>query len=254
MSGISNAIAVVAGGAHSCALKVDGTARCWGSNASRQIGAGTTSAIQFSPILVRTNGMTALAAGRAHSCARRADGSAVCWGAGDFGQIGNGVIQSFVALPTTAGNGGFTSAIAGDDFTCAPRPGADVQCWGRNDRGQLGSPVLGNQPSLVTMPVGAVHAAGGQLHTCVMVASGAVLCAGETANGRIGNGVTALGTQPAPQLVQGLSSVAALSAGQAHACAVRGSGQVFCWGLGASHQLGNGSTADRAAATAVAGF
>jgi alpha-tubulin suppressor-like RCC1 family protein len=38
VSGVQNAVGVAAGGTSSCVLLADGTARCWGSNASGQLG------------------------------------------------------------------------------------------------------------------------------------------------------------------------------------------------------------------------
>ena len=61
-------LAVSAGGAHSCAIRADGTLACWGSNADGQLTG------------VPTGQFVAVAAGGAHSCAIRADGTLACWG------------------------------------------------------------------------------------------------------------------------------------------------------------------------------
>ena len=43
MSGITNAVAITAGGNHTCAVLADATAACWGNNGLGKLGNGTTS-------------------------------------------------------------------------------------------------------------------------------------------------------------------------------------------------------------------
>ena len=61
-------LAIAAGGSHSCAIKTNGQAQCWGLNSSDQ-----------APKL--TNGpFLAIAAGGSHTCALRTSGKTECWG------------------------------------------------------------------------------------------------------------------------------------------------------------------------------
>lgn len=81
---------VVQGGAHGCALLTDDTLRCWGANATSQLGFGTQSTL--SPgIVERLSGrqLAAFSLGGGFSCAI-AGGSIYCWGQSTVGQLGNG--------------------------------------------------------------------------------------------------------------------------------------------------------------------
>jgi len=46
----------------------------------------------------------------------------------------------------------------------------------------------------------------------------------------------------------------AIAAGGHHACVVRDSGEVFCWGIGAAGELGDGTMTDSPAPRAVLGL
>ena len=66
-------VQVSAGGGHSCAIKVDATLACWGSNSDGQATppGGTFSAVD---------------AGGLHTCAIRTDATVACWGKNDDGE------------------------------------------------------------------------------------------------------------------------------------------------------------------------
>jgi bacillolysin len=91
-----NLTAIAAGsGEHSCALGTAGQVYCWGANAARQLGDGSTvqrtSAVSFVASTTKLIGpLKDIAVGAAHSCGRTNGGAIWCWGQNSRGQLGNG--------------------------------------------------------------------------------------------------------------------------------------------------------------------
>jgi alpha-tubulin suppressor-like RCC1 family protein len=84
-----------------CALRIDGTVWCWGSNAFGQTGPEAGTGVE-QPLPVQVPGITnavRLAAGYNHVCAQLAGGSVVCWGANGDGQLGRKTTVSFDPNP-----------------------------------------------------------------------------------------------------------------------------------------------------------
>jgi len=82
----------VAGGGrfHTCALRQDGTAWCWGNNNFGQLGDGTTTN-RYTPVQVQNlTGVVQVAGGYDHTCALRQDGTVWCWGHNVYGKLGDG--------------------------------------------------------------------------------------------------------------------------------------------------------------------
>jgi alpha-tubulin suppressor-like RCC1 family protein len=114
VSGISNAVQVAVGQAHSCALLADGTVECWGQNVTGALGvAGVTQ----SAVPVAVPGLAnvvEIAASRDATCALLAGGEAVCWG-GEFGRL-----STATAPPGGGGAGGGTPIEGGPATTGTP--------------------------------------------------------------------------------------------------------------------------------------
>jgi len=81
---MSNVAEVVAGLAHTCALRTSHALRCWGLNDSGQRGSGGGDEEHGN---VFSSGVVAVAAGANHTCAVAA-GYLSCWGSNDRGQLG----------------------------------------------------------------------------------------------------------------------------------------------------------------------
>ncbi|WP_236520245.1 hypothetical protein [Sandaracinus amylolyticus] len=98
----------------------------------------------------------------------------------------------------------------------------------------------------------AVSVSGGRWHTCAIRETGALVCWGYNASGRLGNGTTTSASTPVA--VSTLSSgVTSVSAGLNHTCAVR-TGAAWCWGSNASGQLGVGNTTASSTPVTVSGL
>lgn len=105
---------VVVGCEHSCALKSDHTAVCWGEN----VDGGS---------LAPQGKFRQLAAGCGFTCGIRSDSSVACWGRRDVGQ-------------TSPPSGKFTSLAAGNNHACAVTTSGDVKCWGSPDYAKTTAP------------------------------------------------------------------------------------------------------------------
>lgn len=239
--------AVVSGGEHSCAVRVDGTVACWGANFAGQLGNGTRT---FRSPPVAVSGLTtavSVALGKLHSCALLTNGLVACWGANGVGQLGIGTTEvNGPDRPTLvineSGNklSGVKQVAAGHNHTCALLTTGKVQCWGFNIHGQLGNGERTDKPFPVTVTgiTDAVELRLGADHSCARLASGAVRCWGSNERGQIGSG-SRLPHHFTPVPVTGLTDAVALAVGHSHNCALRADGSAWCWGDNLSGQLGN---------------
>ena len=250
LTGVGAVTAVAAGNAHSCALAVDGTVKCWGSNASGQLGdGGSVDRATPAPVTGLT-GVVSVAAGANHTCAITTAGTVQCWGDNSTAQLGNGSMggSSSAAMPVTAFGASLVVAVAaGTSHTCALAAGT-VWCWGANTAGQLGTAFVGAY-SPIPVPVSGVGSVlaltAGAAHTCALTSGGMTFCWGDNTYGQLGSGSFG-GSNPNPTPVVSIgASVSAIAAGSHHTCAVTSIGGVRCWGRNNEGQLGDGNTADQ---------
>ena len=81
VSGLSDATALAAGAAHVCALRSNGQIACWGSDASGQLGDGSSATPSPTPVAVSgISTAIAIASGNSTTCAVLSGGSVQCWG------------------------------------------------------------------------------------------------------------------------------------------------------------------------------
>ena len=181
---------VSAGSSHSCGVRMDGSAICWGSNEGwvfRIAGQATPPSGIFASV----------SAGAYHTCGVRTDRFVECWGDDRLGSA------TPIGLP-------FSSVSAGLLHTCGVTVDDSVECWGSNE--DTGGDFVGQ----ATPPAGSfTSVSAGALHTCGLRTDGSVVCWGWNAVGQA--------TPPA-------GSFKSVSAGVSHSCGVRTDGSVECWG------------------------
>jgi alpha-tubulin suppressor-like RCC1 family protein len=253
------AVQVSAGANHACAVVKGGTVECWGSNASGELGDGTTEDSARPVAVLGITNATAVAAAPGHTCAVLADGTARCWGGNGAGELGNGTSDYDPhPVPTLVVGLSSIQAIAtSGDHACALLSSGSLYCWGDNGLGELG---IGTSdfdphptPQLVPALANVTSIAVGSESTCA-VAYSWVSCWGANLSGELGLGYADEAPHPAPMWVSGTSGATSVSAGvvdssgsmvsviSSHTCATMSDQTVKCWGSNWSGELGLGYT------------
>jgi len=112
----SKVLAVAAGSAHTCAIRVDYVLKCWGSGGSGRLGIGSTATRGTLPEHMGENlaavnlgegvSVRAISLGASHTCAVLSDSRLKCWGLASSGRLGNGSTSNNLAdSPTELGEG-----------------------------------------------------------------------------------------------------------------------------------------------------
>jgi alpha-tubulin suppressor-like RCC1 family protein len=242
--GVSDAVAIASGVSHSCIARKGGSVSCWGYNFFGQLGDGTNTKSSSPVTVLNVSDAVSVAAGTSFSCALLRSGTVSCWGANYSGQLGDGTKND---RPTAAPVQGLSNAVSialAETHACAIVSGGTVSCWGENAVGQLGNGSLAE--SLSPAPIASlsdiVQIAAASLFTCARQRSGQVYCWGSNSLGQLGNGSPNDSPNPSP-LLTAVNDAIWIWTGYEHACAVRKSGAVACWGRAADGQVGSGATA-----------
>ncbi len=245
---------------HTCSIK-NGGLYCFGLGTSGQLGNGALGNTPTPSLVASMDaGVTDVAAGSYTSCAIK-NGALSCWGDASSHQIGDGsTAGSSFPRPVFDMASGVTAVSVGHQHVCAIKNAA-LYCWGRNDYAQVGHNA-GVQQVPYRVPgyeTGVTAVAAAYLHTCV-IKNGALTCWGYNANGElgIGNATTNNARNPTamalPAIVGLETNVASVSSGGDTTCAVKSTGQLYCWGYNGYGQLGLGSTANNTAPQLINGF
>ncbi len=271
------AVAIAAGGYHTCVILDTGAVRCWGfAGTAGVLGYGSTQTIGDNelPSSVGTvnlgSGRTAVAisANDRATCAILDTGNVRCWGSNSAGVTGNYTTVGAVGddeTPATVpvlelGNGRTATAISvGYDHTCVVLDNGRIRCWGQNGSGRLGFPgssVIGDneapsEAQLVDLSGRrAISVDTAVIHTCAVLESAEVRCWGVGGSGELGYGnPNTIGDDEAPGSVGpvslgGAQGAVAIATGDSFSCAVREDGALRCWGEGSDGRTGYGGTVD----------
>ena len=269
ISGASGLTAISAGGDHLLAQNSSGGLVAWGDNTFGQLGNGSTfnalsaQLVRGFTLLPLSTPMTApitgaIAAGLSttegyHTLALRSDGTVWAWGENQCGQLGNSIARisptdhplSLVPVQVM-GISNMVAVAVGDSHSVSLKNDGTVWCWGMNDKGQLGdgTTIQRSRPSQVPNLNGIVAIAATDNYTLALKNDGTVWGWGYNGSGQLGDSSSAT-ERHVPVQATGLTGVVSISAGFAHAAAVKSDGTAWCWGANGNGQLGDGTTTGR---------
>ncbi|HEU4408254.1 MAG TPA: hypothetical protein VFS43_23530 [Polyangiaceae bacterium] len=234
VTGLSGARRVVAGDLHACALLEGGPVKCWGFNASGQVGSPVSYEAAARELVApfevaAAKGASQIALSRSASCALVDAGDLVCWGELPVSGPPPRPGKRGVPPRRLAETAGFSDLGAGEGGFCGVRQG-EALCWG-----ELG-PILAGRYGVQTPqhPLGLTRVKRvrlGQLHACALHDDGRVSCWGLNSNGELGRGASSEGYEPlGPEAVRGLPPAVDLVVGGSISCAITAKREVYCWG------------------------
>jgi alpha-tubulin suppressor-like RCC1 family protein len=233
---------------HACALRTNGTVKCWGSNNNGGIGNRTSGNEYHRPKLVYgISDATQVSAGLDYSCAM-INGRAKCWGANTYGQLGDQTVNDRNKPTQVFGlTSGVKRVIAGYYTTCALLQGGKLKCWGENVYGEVGNGTSGNEyhrPVQVTGMTRGVTSVDSDYYFTCAVRNGSAKCWGDNQYNQLGDGTPKV--RDTPRQVSGLTSgVKTVDISWYSGCALLTNGKAKCWGWNGEGEVGIGSMADQ---------
>ncbi len=255
-SGLTNVVAIAAGGFHNLALKADGTVVAWGAgtnyNPSDQVDYGQ------SVVPADLSNVVAIAGQYSSSLAQKSDGSLTVWGslpqssvpaglgnavaiaAGgyDVAVKGDGTVVAWPTIPQNKPPAGLSNVVSAASGLCqltlyltpfglGVKSDGTVAGWGANYHGEAtGVPWTGGpaySTNLLLVSIGGVtvsnlvSVAAGISWSAALKSDGTVIAWGDNSYGQ---------TNPPA----GLSNVVAISTFGSHAMALKNDGTVVSWG------------------------
>lgn len=238
---------VSAGGAHTGALKADGTLWMWGLNSNGQLG-NNTILNRSSPIQTISAGSVwkKISIGGTHSSAIKTDGTLWLWGNGNAGRLGNiSILNRSSPVQTISGGTNWKHVSAAGLFSAGIKNDSTLWLWGVGINGQLGD----NRVGLRSSPVQTIsegtnwkQVGTGYDHTAAIKTDGTLWMWGRASFGQLGNESTVNRSSPV-QTVSGGTNWKQTSVGYAHSAAIKTDGTLWTWGIGGP--LGNSNTQSR---------
>ncbi len=239
---------------HACAITMAGLAFCWGDNEFGQLGDGTTTNRRSPRKIAGTLEFLRLGTGHGHTCGVTTAHKAYCWGLNNHGQLGDGTSIRRSRPNPVFGGLAFAQVSAGLIHSCGVTTSHQAYCWGSGASGKLGygDTDRRGKPVLVAGGIAFSGVTTGNGHSCGTDTNGRAWCWGFNSSGQVGDG-TSLNQRLTPvQVAGGLRFDAVLASFNNYTCGIATSGRGYCWGENTFGYLGDGTTENRSAPTAIA--
>jgi|GEM_PF-2623170 len=212
-----------------------------GSDASRQRGtprASSPGGLSFEEYSGGVATFVAIAATQFSAYGLTAGGQLYSWGTNSSGLLGTGssTTSTVQAAPTLVGSTLWRTIDGGDTHVCAIAQDGRLACWGNRADGRIG---VGATVGTATAPVfvdGATNwstTSAGLSHSCATKSDGSLWCWGYNGGAMDRSGQLGLGnstSRDVPTQVGTDTDWASVSAGNAHTCAIKAGGSLYCWG------------------------
>jgi alpha-tubulin suppressor-like RCC1 family protein len=238
---------VSGGGAHTAAIKTDGTLWTWGFGNYGRLGNAVTTGSISTPVTTFAGGTNwrQVSSGGSHISAIKTDGTLWTWGRGSFGTLGNAtIITTSTPVTTFAGGTNWKQVSAGQNHTAAIKTDGTLWTWGFGFSGLLGNAAATDRSTPVTTFAGGTNwkqVSCGGAHTAAIKTDGTLWTWGLGTLGRLGNASTTNTSTPVTTFSGG-TNWKQVSCGDAHTAAIKTDGTLWTWGLGSFGRLGNAST------------
>lgn len=248
---------VSAGYSHYLEIK-NGKLFASGSNNFGQLGLGTTSSKEITPLQVGTDeNWVNVSGGENFSLALKADGTLWAWGYNNRGQLGIGTTAN-ANTPTQVGTDqNWISIATGSRHSLAIKSDGTLWAWGYNYFGQLGNGTISGfsesfpNPAQVGTATNWVSISSGYNHNLAIQADGRLWGWGENTLGQVGTGATSNVGIATPTAVATDSYWRKIDAGGFFSTAIKSDGTLWAWGDNYYGEIANGNTATQPQPTQI---
>lgn len=243
---------------HVAAIRVDGTAWCWGEGAAGKLGNGST-LNRSSPVSV-VGGLLwrSIAGAGAATHGVGQNGSWYSWGGGALGALGSNATANRSSPVTVSGGGvNWLSVFGTANGASALRSDGTIWSTGANSLATLGDGTTTNRSSPVSVVGGGnwvklATSSGAPNHVLAIKNDGVLWAWGQNLNGALGDNSTVNKSSPV-SVLGGFTDWRSACAGRLTSAAIRQNGTLWTWGYNQYGQLGDGTTVNKSSPVSVAG-
>jgi alpha-tubulin suppressor-like RCC1 family protein len=218
---------------HVCALNDFGDVACWGDDTRLQLGDPSTNNHDVDQAYVYTDKFKNIAVGSLGTCGVTLGNTFECFGHASITHSNDDNAQAVIDTRQD-----WKMIAVGEDHVCGVRgDDGEVFCYGGDALSQLGddfSAAAQLPSSPLISRVTEIYASRGW--TCARQIDG-VHCWGSNQFGEAGNGKVATAHHPYQVLTGTAGELVSIATGTHHACVVRTSGEIDCWGSNQAHQI-----------------